>query len=630
MERMEIGADIRSVSEDDDYFTLSGIANTPSVDSHDSIVEPAGAKFNLPLPLLLSHDSKKPVGEVTEVDVTEDRIRFTARIPKSSGSSTLMDRLMEAIDSVKHRLLRGVSISFTPLKPPDVVKNRLVYRSWRWNELSLVAIPSNKDAKIISFRADVGAAKGLRARNVEKGDHQMDIHEQLRELETERAQIRGEMQAFGNPAELDEEQVKEFDAVSTRFDEVNDKYQRVAKLVRAEESAEPIEAQPALSRNVTQARETRQSFARIEAPARKEAPGLMFARAMVAKFIAAESRTDLQRVVRERYGSGDIGAQVRDAVVGTTQSGNWATSLYQPNAAAVEFLEYLAPMTLIGKFGTNGIPALRRVDFNVPLVEQTVRATGYWVGEGAAKTASQLGFSADAVLEYEVASIVAISNRLKRRGNAANVEMLIRNDLIDALRERKDSTFASFDAAVSNQSPAGIFRGVTPIPSTANAYDTLAEGIRADLVALQQAQNALHYSLSGSVLLMSTSTAIVLSSLRNPLGAQEFPGINRGGGTIDGGIPVLTSDFMPQYSAGDVVALVHAPNIFLAEDGAESLLSEHATITLVQPAGDNAASHSLYQRNETGIRVSQPTGWAVRDGAVQVLSDVNWVPGSGT
>jgi hypothetical protein len=356
----------------------------------------------------------------------------------------------------------------------------------------------------------------------------------------------------------------------------------------------------------------------------------MFARAMLVKFIAAEDRKDPARLVREMYGSGDIGAQVRDAVIGTTQSGNWGTDLYQPNAAAVEFLEYLAPMTLTGKFGTNGIPALRRVQFNVPLVEQTTRATGYWVGEGLAKTASMPAFSAEAVLEYEVAAIVAISNRLRRRGNAANVESLLRNDLLEALRERKDSTFASFDAAVSNERPAGIFRGVAPIPSVANLADTLAEGIRNDLVALQQAHNALHYALSGSVLLMSTSTAIVLSSLRNPLGAQEFPGITRNGGTIDGGIPVLTSDFLPQYSAGDVVALVHAPNIFLAEDGAETLMSEHATITLSQPASTNAANHSLYQRNETGIRVSQPTGWAVRSGSVQVLSDVNWVPGSGT
>ncbi|MFM7011873.1 MAG: peptidase U35, partial [Betaproteobacteria bacterium] len=51
-------------SYDDDERTIEGIATTPSPDRYGDIVEPDGAKFQLPIPLLWQHDSDKPVGHV--------------------------------------------------------------------------------------------------------------------------------------------------------------------------------------------------------------------------------------------------------------------------------------------------------------------------------------------------------------------------------------------------------------------------------------------------------------------------------------------------------------------------------------------------------------------------------------
>jgi len=53
---------------DDEYDgkrKFSGIATTPSTDRMGDIVEPKGAEFELPIPLLWQHDSSQPIGHVT-------------------------------------------------------------------------------------------------------------------------------------------------------------------------------------------------------------------------------------------------------------------------------------------------------------------------------------------------------------------------------------------------------------------------------------------------------------------------------------------------------------------------------------------------------------------------------------
>src|SRR3546814_19919697 len=61
-----------------------------------------------------------------------------------------------------------------------------------------------------------------------------------------------------------------------------------------------------------------------------------------------------------------------EVVAGTTQSGNWAADLVSEEGAAVAaFLEYLRPQTILGKFGTDGIPGLTSLDFYTPYIIET-------------------------------------------------------------------------------------------------------------------------------------------------------------------------------------------------------------------------------------------------------------------
>ena len=70
-----------------------------------------------------------------------------------------------------------------------------------------------------------------------------------------------------------------------------------------------------------------------------------------------------------------------------TGDSDWAGALVSDEGGVfADFVEYLRPRTILGRFGTDGVPSLRRVPFRVPLVGQTTGGEGYWVGEGKAKT----------------------------------------------------------------------------------------------------------------------------------------------------------------------------------------------------------------------------------------------------
>ena len=143
---------VKDLSEDAREFV--GIASTPSVDRVGDIVEPGGAKYSLPIPLLWQHDKNQPIGEITDARVSKSGIQVKGRILKASQSRTLMDRLDEAWESIKLGLVKGLSIGFLP-NEYEPIKESGGYRitAWDWHELSAVTIPANMDASISSIKS---------------------------------------------------------------------------------------------------------------------------------------------------------------------------------------------------------------------------------------------------------------------------------------------------------------------------------------------------------------------------------------------------------------------------------------------------------------------------------------------
>lgn len=153
---------------DDEKRELTGIATTPSVDSYGDIVEPKGAEFTLPIPFLWQHNSSQPIGHVTNAKITKDGIEVVVKLVSTDEPGKLKERLDEAWQSIKLKLVRGLSIGFSPIEYSRIEETYAYrYIKWAWRELSAVTIPANDDAQIITVKsiksidAQLRAASGL-------------------------------------------------------------------------------------------------------------------------------------------------------------------------------------------------------------------------------------------------------------------------------------------------------------------------------------------------------------------------------------------------------------------------------------------------------------------------------------
>jgi HK97 family phage prohead protease len=162
-------------SLNDSRRTFSGIASTPTPDRMGDIVDPDGAVYKLPIPLLWQHQSDKPIGEITDVRATKSGIVIRGEVFRASESKTLMERLDEAWESIKLGLVKGLSIGFSPLEasPLKDKSGGIHFQKWDWHELSAVTIPANTEASITAIKSmdrKLLAASGKREGVVWLGD----------------------------------------------------------------------------------------------------------------------------------------------------------------------------------------------------------------------------------------------------------------------------------------------------------------------------------------------------------------------------------------------------------------------------------------------------------------------------
>jgi HK97 family phage prohead protease len=146
---------VKEMSNDAEFFYIKGIASTPEADKMQDIVEPMGAEFTTPMPLLLQHNHNLPVGHVTFAKPTKTGIPFDAQIPYIKEEGMLKQRVDEAIQSVKYGLISAVSIGFQAIAghTERLESGGLRFKRWRWHELSLVTIPANSGAVITAIKA---------------------------------------------------------------------------------------------------------------------------------------------------------------------------------------------------------------------------------------------------------------------------------------------------------------------------------------------------------------------------------------------------------------------------------------------------------------------------------------------
>lgn len=137
----------------DEKRQITGIATTPEPDRVGDIVDPMGAKFKNPVPLLWQHKHDSPVGTVKFDTPTKNGITFTANLPVIPEAGALKDLVDMAWQAVKAELVRGVSIGFRALEYSWMDDGGIRFIETEIYELSLVTIPANASATIQTIKA---------------------------------------------------------------------------------------------------------------------------------------------------------------------------------------------------------------------------------------------------------------------------------------------------------------------------------------------------------------------------------------------------------------------------------------------------------------------------------------------
>ncbi len=321
----------------------------------------------------------------------------------------------------------------------------------------------------------------------------------------------------------------------------------------------------------------------------------------------------------------DVEAVLRSAVAaGTTTDSTWAGPLVQYQNLVSEFIEYLRPLTIIGR-----IPGLRYVPFKVKIPRQTGTSTANWVGEGQAKPVSALSFDSVTLDIATISDIVIFTQQLARHSSPA-AEQIIRDDLAAKIVSFMDAQFVDPTVASSGSNPASITNGLSPTV----ASGTTGDALRTDIGALIEVFLEANMQLNSPVWLMSQVTAARINLIRNALGQKEYPELNVNGGNFEG-FPVVTSQSIPATGGsptdGYPIILLNAGDILIADDGQVRIDASSEASLQMETAPDSPTSGtttliSLWQQGLMGIKADRDINWVKRRStAVGYISNAKYV-----
>lgn len=649
---------------DEDARLITGIASTPEADRDGDIVEPKGAQFKLPLPLLWQHNHREPIGHVISARVTADGIEIKAQIAKIEEPGALKTRIDEAWHSVKAGLVRGLSIGFKPIESARL-EGTFGYRfsKWLWLELSAVTIPANADASITaikSFDAPFLAATGtedghphtprvtgtVRRSIPGRKDTMKTYTEQIKEYENTRAAKVAERDAVQEKASAegrtkDESERESFKSLSDEIAQIDAELADLRVLAQTAQE----KAVPAAGSTADEGSRARGGQSRIIRVSDPEMPkGIAFARYVACK---AASAVHLRAgnfispldIAKQRYPSmaGLHEVFTKAAVeAGTTSGSNWADDLVPYKVLADDFIEYLRGKTIIDRFGQDGIPALRRVPFNVRVGGFSAGTTGYWKGEGKPTPVSK-ATSTNVSLAWSTVSGLTVITKELATHSTPSAEMALRNDIAAAVIARMDIDFVDpAKASVANTSPASITYGLA-----ANAPSgTAAVNVRKDLATLLAAFATANLGRSNLVLIMSDTMAGNIAMMVNALGNPDFPGMDLSAAVPRlAGIPVITSEHLTTVGSPStqLIVMVKADEVYLADEGMVDVeASFEASVEMLDSslqqdgtAGTGASLVNLWQSGLIGLLANREVNWKLRRStAVEYISPAAYAPPS--
>lgn len=623
---------------DDERRVIRGMATTPEVDRQGDIVDPFGVKVAGDIPLFLYHDSNQTVGRAKFGKPTKDGIPFEAHLPVIKEAGRLKDRVDEAWQMVKYRLITGVSIGFRALEDGyERMKNGgLKFIATEVLELSLVPVPANASATITAIksiderqRAALGQSPSssppcpaLRAisRPLSGGfsfSRSRKGYEvkTLKELQEARDLAAARMKELLDVEQMSDEEAKEFDALEVECKNLDGDIRKARFAAVNAAAAKAVDG----SSSAAASRSRGPTIIVKGSDQDEKFPGQNYTRMVIAKAVAHLNMSTPSSIAEARWGKSNPTlvrlVKANEVASGGATTGEWGAELVSAdNRYTGDFIEYLHGMTVYDRLPLREVPA------NVTIKGSDGAATGYWVGEGKAIPLSAPSASTVSLTPLKVAALAVVSNELLRDSSPA-AEMWVRDMLAQASGQRVDQTFLSTTAASSGVSPAGLLNGLTAGFSAGQTADNLRADIESLYDGFITAKNS-----TGLYFVTNPTLAKAISLMRNSLGQREFEGVTGNGGTLEGD-PLVVGD---NVGAGDFILMKPSDIWKIGDSGLSVSVSREATIEMssapvgagLVPTGGTENPVNMFQAESTAIKVVRSINFQKRrSDAVAYIGD---------
>jgi HK97 family phage prohead protease len=630
---------IQVKSMDDDQRVIRGMATTPELDRDGEVIDPFGVKVAEDIPLFLYHDSKQVVGRAKFGRATRDGIPFEARLPQVKEAGRLKDRVDEAWQMVKYRLITGVSVGFSAMKSgmERMASGGIKFNAIEVYELSLVPVPANASATISAIKSIDESQRAALGRELEpskpppgaSGTKQQPASggfsfsrsrkgiemKTIKELQEARELAANRMKELLDIEQMNDDESSEFDTLETEVKALDGDIRKARFAAVNAAGAKGVDGSSSAA-----ASRSRGPMIHVKSSDQDEKfKGQNYTRMVIAKALAHLHQSTPSAIAEARWGKSNPTLvrliKANEVASGGTASGEWGAELVSAdNRYTGDFIEYLHGMTVYDKLPLREVPA------NVTIKGSDGAATGYWVGEGKGIPLSAPSASTVSLTPLKVAALAVVSNELIR-DSSPSAEAWVRDMLAQASGQRVDATFLSATAASAGVSPAGLLNGVTAGFSAGQTADNL----RADIEALYE--SFITAKMSTGLYFVTTPTlAKAISLMRNSLGQKEFEGVTGNGGTLEGD-PLVTGD---NVGAGDFILMRPLDIWKIGDSGLSVSVSREATIEMssapvaagLVPTGGTENPVNMFQAESTAIKVVRSINFQKRrTGAVAYIGD---------
>ena len=631
-----------------DKRRFSGIASTPSTDRMGDVVEPKGAKFKLPIPLLWQHDSKDPIGLITSAKVTDKGIEVEGEVASIDEDGELKARLSKAWQMLKSGIVRGLSIGFNAIDAEPIKGTYgLRFKQWEWLELSAVTIAANQDASIVAIKSIDSASLAASGRNRSEFDpppgasgskqqppqggfftstearkaqgNQVKTISELRQEREAAFARQGELMNMKKSGEsFGDAERAEFDGLDDELNRLDDEIRELNFHARNASGAREVRGATQNQGSQSRSRTAPTSFGQPD----DAFPGQSFVRRCIAQALAGLNHSSKEHIAERRWGKSHpqlVQWIKADVTGGGSGSGEWGAELVSAdNRFTGDFITYLYSQTVFDSLPLRSVPA------HVTIKGQDGVATANWVGESKPIPASAQDYSSVSLTPLKVAALSVVSNELLR-DSSPSAEMLVRDALVEASAQKIDTHFFSTTAASNGVSPAGILNGVT-VGATGGATEAELIG---DIVGLTRPFITAKYRLANLVWVTNPLVAMQISLMRNALGQNAFPSMSAEGGTLEGrrvyqGHNVGTGDLI-LMSPMDIWKIGNGG--VTVEVSREASIEQDDTPTGASdsPTGVSTKVVSMFQSESTAFKVVRSINWQKRrTGAVQYIGNASY------